>query len=450
MEAFETQGYWWLPANPDTRVPGRLTVTAEGRAELSLIGALDSYLSGGESTTDENGVTTTSFTEESMERSGVYPRILGIGDSGNFTLQDCIQSQRHLGTIETQRVTVSQVLRGVHFDPDGALKFQRLTAEMNWLPFWVARSGLEESYRFAKKDGRDQIDAVDLRLAPLDTQTCAGQDGATVSLSQGFSISGNRVTERRMGQSFSFSIETSGLTSLEALLEQMSDLQDLVSIGTGKHAGYSTLTLQHPEVRLPAMPGEFGPPASIELIGRWRVVSQEGPENLNWHDMFFTLADLGGMEGVERWLAVAAAHRSELGRVMATKCSPSMYQSDKVLNCTAALEAYDRSTHKEDYLVDRLKRLAAAAGDVFDELVGDVPAFATALKTARHDVAHHKTGMVTASSGHIFLGMSAYWLFAMCLLREGQAPDGVFEHIKQHPEFRWLSRRMREQFDQPQ
>jgi ApeA-like protein len=39
MEEFEYQRYWWLPDEPEERVPGTLKFDPEGGASLNLLGS---------------------------------------------------------------------------------------------------------------------------------------------------------------------------------------------------------------------------------------------------------------------------------------------------------------------------------------------------------------------------------------------------------------------------
>jgi hypothetical protein len=55
---FEVDGDWWLPATPDRKVKGKLTVSEQGKGELALIGSLRPFFEAGETATG-NGVTTT-------------------------------------------------------------------------------------------------------------------------------------------------------------------------------------------------------------------------------------------------------------------------------------------------------------------------------------------------------------------------------------------------------
>lgn len=447
MEPVEEQGQWWLPESPERKVAGTLVISAEGTATLHLIGALRTQLESGESKT-ENGTTTVSFTESSIEKAGILPRILGLAGSQGYTLEDCLQTSRRGGIFggpETQQVRANQVFRGVHFESGEGLQFQKIYVWMEWLAYWTMQTGLKEPIEFrTSEDGIEQHSATTVKITPIPAQHCVGQSGAVVTLGQTYGVAGDGVVERRLTQDLSFSVAMPTLVGLTNLLEQVSDLQDLVTIGTGRTAAHTKLELRHPDVVREGKTQKHELP--IAMYAAWQVVSDESRQKaLTRHDMFFSLADLGGMGGVEKWLAVAGANRSALGRVMATRYQRSMFVSDRVFNCAAALEAYDRDKHGDSVtFAGRLTRSAALAGEPFQALVDDVDLWVKALKDARNDVAHHKASMGASSNEHLFLSPFAYWLFVLCLLREASAPSAVFDQITQHAQFRWLQRRLRE------
>lgn len=441
-------GLWWLPDTPESKVAGTLTIE-DGRMRLALIGALDSHLTAGEAVT-KDGTTTVSFTERSMERmekAGVYPRVLGQAGNDAYTLEDCFQTRRRsqmFGGLQLQQLVVGQVFKGVHFEAGEALEFSKVYAWMNGLAHWVMESGLEESVEFTKSDdGLEQHTATNLKIKPLPLKTCAGPSGATVSLGQTYGVSGDSVVERRLTQDFYFSVAFGTKQPLATVLEQLSDLQDLVTAGTDRTAAYSKVSVRHPDVVHKVGDKTYDVP--IEMFATWQVERGEERRTLTHHEMFFTLPDIGGFDGIERWLTITAKHRSALGRVMSTRYSSAMMVSDRVLNCAAALEAYDRDTHLDDVsFATRIQRSVDHAEEVFEKLVGHGPTWVNALKDARNDVAHHKASMGTVSSEHYFLAESAYWLFVLCVLRDAAAPVTAFDHIAEHKKYRWLQRRLDE------
>jgi hypothetical protein len=126
---------------------------------------------------------------------------------------------------------------------------------------------------------------------------------------------------------------------------------------------------------------------------------------------------------------------------MASRYAKEMFVSDRLLNCSAALEAFDRDSTKikGSNLRTRLQRCAALAGNPFANLVGGVDRWAETIRLERNDVAHHfGRRMRTSGSETYYFWQSLYWLYVMCLLRESGAPEEVFNHLQRHGQYQWL------------
>lgn len=157
------------------------------------------------------------------------------------------------------------------------------------------------------------------------------------------------------------------------------------------------------------------------------------------HEMLFKFADFGGMAAVADWVRVASAHRSALGRVMATRYSKSMYVSDRMFNRAASLESFDRQINADNvYFKQRILRCVDLAGDKFNAMIVDRDKWADLVKGDRNDIAHH-LGRDRESAEQFFLSETLCWLFVMCMLRAMRAPESVFSSLAAHSECQWLS-----------
>lgn len=93
----------------------------------------------------------------------------------------------------------------------------------------------------------------------------------------------------------------------------------------------------------------------------------------------------------------------------------------------------------EPRLKQRLLRLAGHAGATFEALVRDVDRWTDLVKDARNRSVH-RTRQREATDGpslHL-LSESAYFLVALCLLRECGASDETLAKLQRHQRFIWL------------
>jgi hypothetical protein len=400
------------------------------------MGPLRSYLDGGITET-KNGTTSVIFTQESLEKSGIYPRITGAANGKTWTLEDCIQIHRSEvwgGSADTGSETIlaNKAFCGIGFEADEASQFRKIGCWIDGLAYWVMKSGMTEQVHYKEVEGGNLTHVKQaLSVAPLPKDEVPLDGGRMLSVDHHYGIAGDSVTERKFTQDFSFAVAHEDLVDLPQLLKTTSDLQNLVSIGTGRSSGYAKLKLYHPDASIDVQGKVVELP--IDFYARWSVSTPVG-KKFNSNNMLFTLKDLGGLAGVKKWLQVSEEYRSELNRVMSIKYSLGMPASDMLFNCAAALEAYDRKKHKDSRtFAERLQRSIDHAGEAITNIVDDVPTWEKLLKDARNDVAHHNPGVDTAYASHHIMAESAYWLFVLCLLKDASAPSQVFVSIaEQH------------------
>lgn len=446
--AFDVEGEWWLPGYEDRRVAGTLRFDPNSGAELRLIGTFRSMFEEGDRSQQPDGTTVVDFSKDTIERDGTYPRIHGLADGKQYTLEDCFRSRttRHLlsgGGTET--VHVNQIFQGAYFEKDEVLAADGVSMELRYLTHWICDSGIKETQAFPTADPPLDVPSITLEARALDDAVVALPDGGTLRLEHSVTIDGDRITTRGLSQKFFFRLDTSSLRTVPELVERASDLQDLVSIATGRTAEFDGMRFWHPDVIWEH--GDRRHREPIEFFAPWNSKDKsKTPGKLSLHEMFFTYTQLGGIDGVGRWLESAARHRGALGRVMASTYAKSMFVSDRLLNRAAALEAFDRTTsgHLQSKFKTRLTRCTDLAGNLFVGLVGDVDTWGEAVRKDRDDIAHHLgTRVKQTPSAQLFLADSLYWLFVLCMLRDAGAPEEVFDRIEKHPELEWLGPKIR-------
>jgi hypothetical protein len=285
-------------------------------------------------------------------------------------------------------------------------------------------------------DGREHLFAI--MLDRFGTRRASLPNGS-LALYQSRGYDGDGLNEQRLRQSLSFELTFNETVSLEDAVDVASDLQDLVTVGTHRVAAFEYLHLYNPDI-FTERPNGINDPVATRLLLPWHAkpdTSKRGPIP---YDMAFTFEELGGMDGVAQWLAVAERYRSMLGRVMATKYV-RMFVQDRFLHRIVALEGLHRtlSGTTEATLLTRLRSLCDLAGDPISGLLPDVAAWCRKAKAERNHLAHfygrpiHQDGSDVYKSSEV-----AYWLFVVCLLRLAKAPDPVFQHISRNPDLNWL------------
>ncbi|MER7636949.1 hypothetical protein [Streptomyces sp. NPDC126522] len=426
LRSFEAEGLWWLPDHEDQKVAGILSFSPDSGSELRLIGTLSSARG---------------------SHDAIYERIHGLADGKQFHLEDCYQ-KNYKGSLfapggETETVYAHQVFRGVQYTEPDEPNADRVTPKLRYLTQWVGHRGISIEHP-SLQEQEAGMPFASLRVHKQPDHFTKLSDDTSFKIQHNISSTPHTGTEQALCESYSCSFEFPKLTSTSLAIEYVSDVQDLVSIATGRVAECDELTFWHPDVGLDVGASRNRTP--ISFFTEWipRDTSKK-PGNIQASEMFFTFDDLGGIDGVRNWLETANRHRTTLGRVMASRYRKGLFVEDRLFHRASAIEAFARTriNNKAVKLPGALKHCRELAGDEFSTLVGDPEAWSVVAKSNRDDIGHHlgKRPNQSGSAKH-FLGESLYWLFVLCMLRDAGAPKAAFERIKSHPEWAWLGPRV--------
>lgn len=442
-ETLELRGRWWLPVHQDHQVFGTLTWNAEDGGTLHLhdelrpVVWLDNVLPDG---------SVQKYRDDRSEVQRTYPLIHGRIEDRAYTLLDSFRlSAREYDMEErTEKVHVNRFLEGAWFDDPDELRVDRVSIDMRHLTGWVNQSGLEIEWSRADEADEDVFAVVTAKTLP---PLSAEHDGYTVRLSQRLRNTGDHVHDLGVTHWRSLRLSRPDPEPLHTFLDTASDFQDLVSVAVGKTAQFEKVVVHHPKVPLLSMAGTPIKDLRHDITYYIRWSNRSAPcEPVKRHDMYFTFDDLGGIDGVSRWLAVAADYRTELGRVMATRYREDMFLEDRIMNVSAALDSFDkhrRQTGKWVEYAKRVKHCVDLAGQPFlDLIVIDPDQWVERVVNTRDDLAHHREQFRTDGSvGDSLLAEQLFWLFIMCMLRLANAAESVYEGISKHPQIRWLTDR---------
>ncbi|MEU0452753.1 hypothetical protein ABZ322_06915 [Streptomyces sp. NPDC006129] len=425
--AFEVQGKWWLPEHKDHEVSGTLSYSPETGSELRLIGAL--FAARG---------------SYRMPEDGVYGRIHGHAGGREFTLEDCFQTRYGLATgSETEVIHVQQIYKGVWFTEEDEPNTDRVTVDMRYLTHWVGHLGISGTHSFKSTGPGEVIASLQAMSQPDLTLTI--RDDISLKFHHLIGHSRSKRLEQSISERYVCVFEFPHVVPTTLALEYVSDLQDLISIATGRFAEFDRVSFS-----LPQVPKESGDGASrvpFDFYAQWTVRDKsKKPGERHPSQMLFTFDDLGGEAGVARWLECANRHRSTLGRVMASRYQPGLFAADRLFHRVAAIEAFGRKRIgvKTVKLPGALKHCCELAGDDFTTLVGDAAGWSTIVKSNRDDLGHHYDRRPDqGGSAQYFLAESTYWLFVLCMLRDIAAPQAVFDRIKESPDWAWLGPKVR-------
>ncbi|MCY4262976.1 MAG: hypothetical protein OXC97_06670 [Candidatus Dadabacteria bacterium] len=139
-DEFKKSGYFWLPAKPEKKVPGTLSITEGGDIQLELIGLFD----------------------ESIERMKNYmkgndnpKRIIGHIEGGNFvTLENCLQTSGDFplpGNITKSTFFAHMAMVGVAYKEEENILVNTFRFSVEDIDEWVGITGIKMEHQIGKK-----------------------------------------------------------------------------------------------------------------------------------------------------------------------------------------------------------------------------------------------------------------------------------------------------------
>ena len=446
MKNWEVGGHWWLPGREGNKVPGTLAFDPKSGGTLTLIGALLEVEEVATAEATGDGGFSIEIGEDEIEAAGTYQRIYGRADNRDFTLEEGQESHRSGGMLwmstSRQVVHVNRIFEGAHLPEGGAPSGNGLIVTLDGLTAWTGRTGITGKVLVSSSEEFPPQYTVQGSRLPIDRVEV--EAGGQLSLRHYLNSDGEAGI-RGLRESFDLKVNYPDPTDAESLVDIASDLQDLVSLGTGRSAAFGKIAVLHPDVQRNL--GNSTERTPIHLYAAWTAQKTTGNKPLTGHDLFFTLEDLGGLEAVARWLRTAGKHRQSLSRVMATRYDRTKHVADRYLDCIASLERLNRDeagdSNQTVSLERRLRRCTNLAGAPITRLIPDVEAWIKVLKSDRDNVAHHYGRRLRQHTAEqYYLAESAFWLFVCCMLRLSEAPDAVFDRIVEHEQFQFLRRRL--------
>ncbi len=411
MESLDLEGIFWLDVEPAGRVAGRLKFTADDGAKLHLIGSFHDLMS---------------------RSSATMPpvRILGVAGNQWLTLERCYSIRRSIRVPDGDREVygVSSVLSGAHLSDDNATAFSLADVRLRHLTDWVAISNIAVEYEYPQPHDDS---ARQIRITHTERPTSRHETPTGGWLELNFVGRFSPGWETVIAEEASIGIQFNQPVALASVRSFCTSLQDLVTI-----ACYSPATLQHVTL------ANTGALRQLKLYEQWQDARARSKERVHNWQMLFTFEDIGGLDGISRWIDVADRFKVTIGYLMNHWYLPGLYAETRFLHSVIAAESFERiRRQKPDFaFIGALTTIANDAG-VAEELVGDVSVWAREVKSTRNKkVVHAGLGGEVDRERLHWLAESLYVLVVICLLRESGVSDETLANVAQHDRFQWVAR----------
>jgi hypothetical protein len=242
-ESRDWTGEWWLPDDPEKKVPGVLSYSPEKGLRLSLIGGWDYHVT----RPGKNGST---IVTDSLQR---WPMVLGTGDGKAITLLSIsVVTARSFGfgslfgSPEKLELRAGTALVGVYREAPNEVAFTAASADVEDLTVWSRRTGIKETQHWGS--GPDMVSGeIQLtRLSPLAVEV----GPLTVKLShyswQPYSEQSRAQTLTRVRESQVIRFEHAEPQPLDYWTDLLDSVADLMSLSTLRACGIISMRVYFP------------------------------------------------------------------------------------------------------------------------------------------------------------------------------------------------------------
>ena len=189
------------------------------------------------------------------------------------------------------------------------------------------------------------------------------------------------------------------------------------------------------------------PHTSMCTHGFGESISRSGKSPYIQCQMLFTFDDIGGLDGIAKWLKTSARFRQVIDSLLSHWYLPDIYTDNRLLNMIIAAEALERiRLQKQDLnFREALIDLAGVAGNPFRVIVEDVSTWASEIVRIRtRNLVHRGLHGNLEGLRPYYLSESLYLLVVLCLLRECGITEETLTKVQGHQAFGRLARELRD------
>ncbi|WP_329616549.1 hypothetical protein OG244_28900 [Streptomyces brevispora] len=454
MEAFESDGIFWLPGDEGNQVAGRVSFDPVAGTLLHLIG---------------------SFSGDGfrLDESPTPEIVLGVAGKRYMTLTGCsVKTRKFESPGFATEIYRARFLFAGHWlidSPDPT--FERMSIKFNNLYDWVERNAVSRELVFS--NGRRNLVKATLILEPAEVEKCQG-DGYEIALTGSWKIHGS---EKNPGfeQDYSLRVSYDVPADFETVTGDLRILQDLITATSDAVSIPTDVTLYIPKE---------GAEDSQESREGVKLYGQQMPypraKEKKAHDMPLSLKGIGGLAAVAGWMGFMRDRRVLTGLLL-SPIYGQMYVDNQFFNRVSAAETLHRMEFSnelrpadeyknfrkmlvryvpknyrgwlsqqivysnEPRLRDRLGELAEFA-DIGSLIGCDARRWARTITEARNRMVHHDKGKGGGgSSAELYwLGESLKIVVLASLAKFSDFAEGAQAHLREAEDVVFMAGKVRQ------
>lgn len=457
-------GVFWLPDDPDTKLPGHLAIAENGTPTLELHGAITPSMK----VVDHNEKTGAYTMEPADDPADLV--IHGFLESSprQVTLVDCMTTRRsevHFTRVplDQHKLIANVMLRGAHV-PGKSATFTGVRIRVGDIDTWAGLGG------FSREDPEDGGITVNVRRVNLPSVTTSA--GEKLSIKEEIGASWGSLAESRIVRSVWLQADSLGPLTLQEIDRSFaSPFASYLSFALGADTPLTAMQVKHDEdwleVRHSGIEGEPARPvqrgdvllplhsAGLEILGSFlRVYEKTGPaapvianllprgSNPNIETQVVELTTVA--EGVHRALFPEDVRMSQdeaerLQALVAAAVAQEDGRLQQIVN--GSVSRIEEASYKQ-----RLKRLAEETATALPGVCGKQNRWVTSVYNARNSFAHRTQGFLEEASIEEFyaVSQSLRWvLLGIMLLKSGVSAETLAARVQQNQQYGLFLQHMR-------
>lgn len=353
--------------------------------------------------------------------------------AGGLLLTDVEHSQHFVRSgspfIDSQRLRARTVFAGVSPDDIASVRVKALSARFVGVSAWEGVTPIEVEYG-SGANGR--LERANLRLSLGTSRTAELGDGVTLTLRRHWRVAGE-PDARTVKAPLEVTVASAEPTGIQLLRRPLQSVQGLISLAYGglavAESGSADLDwrvgppLDHPEWHAAALMEV--PPGGASLPAKEVPV--------------FTLATIGGVDGIGEWCRLERQHARAVGPLIAPLRYGSGYVETRLMEIAAAIEYWVAAHRRGSSWAKKspehptpASSLACRVGEPFADFVGNPAAWAVEFSDTHNVLKHEPNRSRDGYRVHLLATSGALLLQCALLNDVADSADPAREVLASH------------------
>ena len=407
MTKEKEQGLFWLPTNPEVRVDGEITLDDENGPILKTYGELAQ--SG--PLLDKQKVIDGFLADDHIKLVNCFTNSSSIGQAMTWYCELAFRGDEYSGDVPSRISSVETTIESLG----------------DWTPgFEGIRLAEDRSSLSWPVNQPDQSSRWKLGVVSLHQETFPS-----------FNASRYAIKNATVALHTSAQISFDEPQSWEVAVGTVQNLQALVSIAKGEPVHIERTSIVDVGTR------------DAKLTALYRPILQRRLKQIP-HSELFTMQELGGVQGVAKWLNVLCGQESLITALLIDRYQQPALITDRTGHLLTACEAYQRhrmaSPNKRinNFSKEILDPMLSIAGPQMEEWVGNLDKWKSRIAKVRnnHGVGHLQAygSHYSASPDFHLINQQLYLLVVICLLAECEVSKGTLGNVVERMRSTWKMR----------